>query len=413
MLLSEPQLFQCDATLALAPLLPTYCYHLNSEDQFYPELALAGHQAHGGTLAIWHSALDPFISILPTTSPAVLPLLISVPGLLPSVHVGVYLPTSGKDEHFVVVLAALTAVLETVQDEHPGVPVYVRGDANVNPSNLPRLELFTSFLTQFDLQNLPLNHPTPHHFVGDGDSDTQLDVLLSISTPDQAESLLQFVCGKEIPLILSHHDLVVSTFLCPSINYSPPPPATIAPRVPNSRVKVLWSKEGLSQYKNLLSAALPLLQHSLINPASPSLTKILLNCTNFALNRAAESAFKTIKLSKPPSKKKHSIHPDVRHAQTAALRAAQALRDARSSPCTPPHDIQAALSAQSSSSSALRAAIRSDNSKNAKQRDELLHSVLSSDPSKLQTAVRKAKSVGEPAVSCRCFQLVFEKRSFF
>ena len=100
MLLSEPQLFQCDATLALAPLLPTYCYHLNSEDQFYPELTLAGHQAHGGNLAIWHSALDPFISILPTTSPAVLPLLISVPGLLPSVHVGVYLPTSGKDEHF-------------------------------------------------------------------------------------------------------------------------------------------------------------------------------------------------------------------------------------------------------------------------------------------------------------------------
>ena len=413
MLLSEPQLFQCDATLALAPLLPTYCYHLNSEDQFYPELALAGHQAHGGTLAIWHSALDPFISILPTTSPAVLPLLISVPGLLPSVHVGVYLPTSGRDEHFVVVLAALTAVLETVQDEHPGVPVYVRGDANVNPSNLPRLQLFTSFLTQFDLQNLPLNHPTHHHFVGNGDSDTQLDVLLSISTPDQAESLLQVVCGKEIPLILSHHDLVVSTFLCPSVSYNPLPPATKAPRVPNNRVKVLWSQEGQSQYENLLSTALPLLQHSLINPASPSLTKILLDCTNFALNRAAESSFKTIKLSKPPSKRKHSIHPDVRHAQTAALRAAQALRDARSSPCTPPHDIQAALSAKSSSSSALRAAIRSENSQNSRQRDELLHSVLSSDPSKLQTAVRKAKSVGEPAVSCQCFRLVFEKRSFF
>ena len=186
-------------------------------------------------------------------------------------------------------------MLETVQDEHPGVPVYVRGDANVNPSNLPRLQLFTSFLTQFDLQNLPLNHPTHHHFVGDGDTDTQLDVLLSISTPDQAESLLQVVCGKEIPLILSHQDLVVSTFLCPSVNYSPPPPATIAPRVPNSRVKVLWSQEGQSQYENLLSAALPLLQHSLINLSSPSLTKILLNCTNFALNRAAESSFKTFK----------------------------------------------------------------------------------------------------------------------
>ena len=139
---------------------PTYCFHLNIEDKLYPDLALERHQAHGGTLAIWHSAIDPFVSILPTTSPAVLPLLLSVPGLLPSVHVGIYLPTSGSDEHFVIAFAALTAVLETVQDEYPGVPVYVRGDANVNPSNLPRLQLFTSFLRQFDLQNLPINHPT-------------------------------------------------------------------------------------------------------------------------------------------------------------------------------------------------------------------------------------------------------------
>ena len=224
MFLSEPLLFQCDANSALAPLLPTYCHHLNSEDKFYPELALERRQAHGGTLALWHSDLDPFISTLPTTSPAVLPLLLSVPGLSPSVHIGIYLPTSGRDENFVVALAALTAVMESALDEHPGVPVYVRGDANVNPSNLPRLQLLTSFIAQFNLQNLPLNHPTHHHFVGDGDFDTQLDVLLSNSTPDQAESLLHVVCGKENPLILSHHDLIVSTFLCPTVKYNPPPP---------------------------------------------------------------------------------------------------------------------------------------------------------------------------------------------
>ena len=118
MFLSEPQLFQCDASLALAPLLPTYCHHLNSEDTYYPELALDKRHANGGTLALWHSALDPFITILPTTSSAVLPLLLSIPGLSPSVHVGIYLPTSGRDEHFVVALASLTAVLESVQEEH-------------------------------------------------------------------------------------------------------------------------------------------------------------------------------------------------------------------------------------------------------------------------------------------------------
>ena len=152
MFLSEPQLFQCDTSLALAPLLPTYCHHLNSEDKFYPDLALEKHHAHGGTLALWHSALDPFITILPTTSPAVLPLVLSVPGISSSIHIGIYLPTSGKDEHFVLALAALTAVLESVLEEHHDVPIYVRGDANVNPSNLPRSQLFSNFLTRFNLR---------------------------------------------------------------------------------------------------------------------------------------------------------------------------------------------------------------------------------------------------------------------
>ena len=210
--ISEPQLFQCDTRLALAPLLPTYCHHLNSEDKYYPELALEKRHAHGGTLALWHSALDPFITTLPTTSPAVLPLLLSVPGLSPSIHVGIYLPTSGRDELFVLALAALTAVLQSALEEHHSVPIYVRGDANVNPSNIPRSHLFSNFLTQFNLKNLPLHHPTHHHFVGNGDSDSQLDVLLFLGAPRQAEYLLGVVCGKENPLISSHHDMVISTF---------------------------------------------------------------------------------------------------------------------------------------------------------------------------------------------------------
>ena len=251
MFLSEPQLFHCDASLALAPLLPTYCHHLNSEDTYYPELALDKRHANGGTLALWHSALDPFITILPTTSPAVLPLLLSIPGLSPSIHVGIYLPTSGRDEHFVVALAALTAVLESVLEDHHDVPVYVRGDANVNPSNLPRVQLFSNILSLFNLKNLPLHHPTHHHFQGNGDSDSQLDVLLFRGVPEQAESLLSVVCGKENPLITSHHDMVVSTILCPSVAYNPPPPALVAPRVPNTRVKVLWDQDGQHQYETL------------------------------------------------------------------------------------------------------------------------------------------------------------------
>ena len=396
--LSEPQMFQCDASSALSPLLPNYSYHLNSEDCFYPELALEKRQAHGGTLALWHAALDPFITILSTPSPAVLPLLLSVPGLAPTVHIGIYLPTGGKDELFVIALAALTAVLQTVLDDHHGVPVYIRGDANVNPSNIPRLQLFTKFLLQFDLQSLPLHHPTHHHFMGNGDSDSQLDVLLFRGPPAQAESLQRIICGKVNPLISSHHDMVISSLPCPSVPYIPPPPAIVAPRVPNTRVKVLWNQEGQHQYENLLSSALPLLQHSLLSPDSPSLTSILLDCTNFALNRAAEASFKTLQLSKPPTQRKLSINIDVKHAQSVALKAAQSLQATRSSLSSSPNEIQAALSAKSSATSALRSVVRSTTRQHARERDELLHSVLSSDPSKLHTAVRKAKNVGVPAV---------------
>ena len=396
--LSEPQLFQCDATLALSPLLPTYCHHLNSEDTFYPELALDKGHAHGGTLALWHSSLDPYIIILPTTSPAVLPLLLSIPGINPSIHVGIYLPTSGRDEYFAVALSSLTAVLESVQEEYHGLPVYIRGDANVNPSNIVRSHLFSNFLSQFDLNNLSLHHPTHHHFMGDGESDSQLDVLLFSGKPAEAESLLSIVCGKENPLISSHHDMVVSTIHCSSAAYIPPTPAIVAPRVPNNRVKVKWDQDGHHHYENILCSSLPLLQQSLSDTSSPSLTSILLDCTNYALNRAAEMSFKTIKLSSPPSQRKLSIDPGIKHAQAATLRASQVLRVLQSSPSPSPHDINVALSTNSSSSSALRAAIRSSNSQQARKRDQLLHSVLSSDPRKLHTAVRKAKSVGTPAV---------------
>ena len=398
MFLSEPQLFQCDSSQALAPLLPTYSHHLNSEDFYFPELALEKHQAHGGTLALWHCALDPFVTILPTTSPAVLPLLLSIPGLNPSVHVGIYLPTSGRDEDFVVALASLAAVLESVAEEHHGFPVYVRGDANVNPSNLPRVHLLSNLLSQFKLESLSLHHPTHHHFMRDGESDSQLDVLLFSGVPQQAESLLSVVCGKVNPLITSHHDLVVSSFSGFRTVYTAPPPAVVAPRVTNSRVKVLWDLEGSEQYKSLLSSTLPLLEKSLLNTSSPSLTSILLDCTNYALNRAAELSFKTLQLSKPPTIKKISLSPEVRQAQAAALKASQNLQTLRCSPSPSPQDIEEALSMKSSCSSALRAAVRVSRSQAARHRDEMVHSVLTTDPRKLQAAVRKAKSKGTPAV---------------
>ena len=188
MFLSEPQLFQCDASLALSPM-SGYSFHLNSEDSSLPSMAMDQRHAWGGTLALWHTSLDPFVTMLPTTSPSVLPILLSIPGLSPSFHIGIYLPTSGRDPEFLMALTALDMVLLSMAETNPGVPVYIRGDANVNPNNKTRNNMFQHFLTRHSLTSLPLHHNTHHHFMGDGASDSQLDVLLFSGPPSKAESL--------------------------------------------------------------------------------------------------------------------------------------------------------------------------------------------------------------------------------
>ena len=75
--------------------LGPYKFSLNSEDVYYPDLPLESLRAKGGMMALWKESLDPFVSTLPTTSAAVLPIILCIPGFVPSIHVGLYLPTAG------------------------------------------------------------------------------------------------------------------------------------------------------------------------------------------------------------------------------------------------------------------------------------------------------------------------------
>ena len=327
-------------------------------------------------------------------------MLADIPGLSSTVHICLYLPTSGKDQEFVLAFAALIAVLQSVTEEHPRTPVYLRGDANVNPKNLLRTQLLKDLQAQFSLQRLDLGHPTHHHFMGEGTSDSQLDIILHTAPPHLAETLVDVVCGQDNPLVSSHHDLIISKFPSSSTPYFPPPQALSAPRIPNDRVKVCWEDEGLENYKNLLSSALPLLQESLNGPPSEAMASILLNCTNQALNRAAELSFKTIKLSQEPRPRKEKVDVHVRRAQIVSLQASKSLKKLRASHLSSASALQAAQDAKSSASSSLRAAVRAASSFRARQRDLLLHSVLFNDPRKLQAAVKKAKASSTPPSIC-------------
>ena len=145
--LSEPQLFQCDAKSLLKTLQGEYSSYLNSEDLYHPDLALERCKAKGGTMLLWETSLDPYISIVPSDSPAILPMVLQLPHHSISCHVVIYLPTSGQEAEFVAALASLDACLNDIYLKYENCPIFIRGDANVNPNNVSRPPYFVIFLT--------------------------------------------------------------------------------------------------------------------------------------------------------------------------------------------------------------------------------------------------------------------------
>ena len=100
--LSEPMVFQCDID-SIAKFLP-YHFHLNSEDLYDESLALERGKSKGGTMVLWPPSLDPFITVMPSTTSSILLVKAVMPGCVASYHFCIYFPTAGKDDAFVEVL---------------------------------------------------------------------------------------------------------------------------------------------------------------------------------------------------------------------------------------------------------------------------------------------------------------------
>ena len=94
--LSEPQAFQCDVACTLKMFRGSYSHHLNSEDTYQPDPALEKSRAKGGTLLMWKSSLDQYVSVIPSTSPSVQALSLSIPNYPTSFHIGIYLQPVAK-----------------------------------------------------------------------------------------------------------------------------------------------------------------------------------------------------------------------------------------------------------------------------------------------------------------------------
>ena len=114
------------------------------------------------------------------------------------VHINIYLPTS----------ATLQAVIDDAKETHPTALIYVKGDANaslIQRPNNKRDQIFKAFLEFNKFLHLSLNnHKTYHHFMGDGNSDSNIDVCLSSptsadGTPSSSEEkLLEIFSAAEM-----------------------------------------------------------------------------------------------------------------------------------------------------------------------------------------------------------------------
>jgi hypothetical protein len=275
-----------------------------------------------------------------------------------------------------------------------GSPMFIRGDFNVNPNNKPRVDILSSFTSRHSISGISTHHPTHHHFMGDGASDTQLDLLLSTHCESISESLINIVCKLENPLVDSSHDIHLSQVsLSPLPTVSPVPPS-IAPRLPNDRVKITWDPESTEKYQLLLSSILPTLRNTLGSTQSPSCISIFMQITNSALSAATNKVTHLGEPWKPRSQRNR----EMESAQTALLSAARAHRHLLASQSPSVAEVSASNTLVATARATLQRLSRAAASLAALERDSLLDSALARNPRTLHRAIKAQKSSNTPTI---------------
>ena len=387
-LLSEPKIFAHDVQRFMQFFRPDFCFSLNSEDRYDQELPLSRSQAFGGTLAIWKTSLDPFISVHPVTTSSFLPIIFSPLGSPPSIHIALYLPTSGQEIEFVEAITNMRVVIDDLKEIHPDATVYIRGDSNVNKNNIPRSKLFRDFVENLELQNVPTNHNTYHHFVGAGMFDSSIDIIMHTSNNDYHEEITGILCQADYPEVDSHHDAILSSVCLPCC----PPPAVdtpCAPRIPNSMHKIVWKDENLHNYVTEVSSKLTMLRKNWSFPGSKVSVSILLELTNIVLGSAASSNNKSVLLNQNPGKKTLKIPKEIRLARQQLNKAHRMFKCARQG--TNEIFMNEARADFISARRKLRFITRKSLHKADLERYDSLHSILHRNPASLFKAIKSNK----------------------
>ena len=388
--LSEPQVYQCDLPNITQYISHDYCFALNSDDIYDPDLPMVSSKALGGTMVLWRKCLDPYVKVIQTVSSAYLPILLTVPGCQPSVHVALYLPTHSKDAEFVSVLASLMTCLDSLINKYSNLCIYLRGDANVNLKNKTRVTLLDSFKEQFSLVSTPIHHKTYHHFVGHGEFDSNVDIILHSSGKAGSEvfpeTVTDILCKDNYPMISSHHDIILSTLVLPpgaietqDVN------TTTAPRLSHDRHQIIWSEEGISNYSTVVSTQLKRIRETWLKPDCQASMSLALQLTNTIMSKAAMETNKYRILGKKCNVKGKNIPRCLKRAQK---RLNDIHRKYKTSP-TPVIRDRLRIARKF-----YHQTVRSFNLKSDMERDIQLYDIMGKNPGKLFRYIRAMKNTG-------------------
>ena len=263
-------------------------------------------------MIMWHLSIDQYVTPLDPPSSSVLPILISLPGARKACHICVYFPTAGLEDQFIAAVSELDSTLSSIKEQFgEDTFLFIKGDMNASRKNSRRFPLLQNIIKKYGLTSVSPFHPTYHHFLGfNGEFDSTLDVLIHSDCPAVQETLLEQVCRNVNPLVLSHHDLLVSAVVIPTCKEETDYSAYKAPTLKNNRVKILWSDEGVKSYKEFLGDQLDELAKRWLNSNSKSFMSVLLASTNEILNCAAVRTNKFIDQGRP-LKPKLKLNQDI------------------------------------------------------------------------------------------------------
>ena len=389
--ISEPMLYQCDLSLQTELFKSSYNSSLNSMDLAEPDLPLRCSRSIGGTMIMWRQEHDPFVKVLPFSSTSFLPILFCPPELPPTIHIAVYLPTAGRESEFIEALSGLDACISELYEKYPDSPVYLRGDFNVGKNNYARIGLLKFFSSSNDLLSVPINHPTYHHFVGGGRSDSQLDKIYFSSISPTHEQLTEIHCRLVHPLVDSHHDVLLSKLLLNKrvSNHEHPQQNISAPKTENNRVKIYWDKSGIDCYSDTIAPLLQLIQETWLSSSAPSrsFVSLALQSTNRIMREVACSTNKAVYLGKQHQPRKSFVPRDIRKSQCSLLKSHMRLHHFKGS--------KSALEDLKIKHKRLKAdhrsLLRRGNSQESIRRDTNLYNILKNNPTKVFETVRATK----------------------